>query len=65
MKNSPWIAIGVEDNCAIQVENDSYRIITSKKNAKAYIIFWKQGKYFKQEIQQSEGFLPLQDLIRK
>ena len=59
MKNSPLIAIAIEDNCAIQIEDEAYRIITSNSKAKAYKAYWKNGEYFKKEIEKNNKFLPL------
>lgn len=65
MKKSPLVAIAIENNCAIQIEDNQYRIITSKKNAKAYKIYRKRGQYLKEEIKQHKSFLPLDNLITK
>ncbi len=65
MKNSPLVAIAIEDNCAIQIENEKYKIITSNPKAKAYKIYWKKGEYFKKEIEKNNKFLPLENLLRK
>ena len=65
MKSSPLIAIALENNCAIQIEDASYRIITSNPKAKAYKIYWKNGVYFKEEIERDNTFLPLQNLLEK
>jgi len=65
MKKSPLIAIAIEDNCAFQIENQNYKIITSNPKAKAYKIYWKNGEYFKKEIEKNNKFLPLEDLLRK
>jgi dipeptidase E len=50
MKKVPGVAIAVDENAAIIIEGKTYRIITSKKTAKVYRIFWKKGRYVKEEI---------------
>ncbi len=65
MKNSPLVAIALEDNCAIQIQDKTYRIISSKKGAKGYKIYWKEWKYFKEEIIQTSKFSSLEELVRK
>lgn len=65
MEKSPLVAIAIENDCAIQIDNDTYRIITSKKWAKAYKIYRKNKQYFKEEIQQQTKFIPIEKLIRK
>ncbi len=65
MKKSPLVAIAIENDCAIQIKNDTYKIITSKKWAKAYKIYRKNKEYFKQEIQQQKKFMPIENLLKK
>jgi len=65
MRKTTWVAIALEDNCAIQIQNDTYRIITSNENAKAYRIYWKEGKYYKEQIQKTQEFLSLENILKK
>ncbi len=65
MKKNPWVAIALENNCAIEIHDNKYRIITSQENAKAYKIYWKKWEYFKQEILQKDEFLAITDLETK
>lgn len=65
MQKSPLVAVAIEDNCAIQIKDSKYRIITSNAKAKAYKIYWKNKKYFKTEIYKSEEFLELEYLLKK
>jgi len=53
------------DNCtAIEIIDDKYRIIKSKKTAKVYRTYWKKNKYFKDVINNQE-FLLLKTLKDK
>jgi hypothetical protein len=45
--------------------DDMYRILKSKFHARAYKIFWKGGKYFKEEIISKKNFENLYDLLVK
>ena len=65
MKNNPLVAIAIENDCAIQIENENYKIITSNPKAKAYKIYWKNREYFKKEIEKNNKFLPMEGLLRK
>jgi dipeptidase E len=60
-------AIALEDCCAMEIVDDSYRIITSdpKTKAKAYKCYWKSGKYHKEIIPQLKEFSELEELFRK
>ena len=65
MKQSPLVAIALDDCAALQVKNDRYRIITSHDAAKAYKIYWEQGKLYEEPIAQSSGFSSLKVLLQK
>ena len=62
---SKVVAIAIESCCAIEVIDDKFRILKSKPDAKAYKIYWKQGKYFKEEIPNKKEFENLNDLLKK
>lgn len=55
MKKVPGIAIAVDECAAIVIEGDRYRVVSSKKKAAVYRVFWKKGKYVKEEL--SKGTL--------
>jgi dipeptidase E len=59
------ISIALENCTALEVIGDKYRIIKSKKSAKAYKIYWKKNKYYNEIITTSNEFLPLKDLLEK
>lgn len=59
------VAIALDNCCAIEVVDDKFRIIKSKPNAKAYKIFWKGGKYFKEDIISKNEFESLEMLLSK
>lgn len=62
MKKTKGVAIGVENNAALHIKGDQYRILVSKKNKKAYLIYWNNRKYFKQVLKPSDTFHPLSEL---
>ena len=65
MKKSSGIAIALENCCAIEVVEDEYRIISSKKNANAYKVFWKNKKYHEELIEKRKEFSRLNELLKK
>jgi len=65
MKLNPLISIALENCCALEVVDDKFRILKSKKSAKAYKIYWKNKKYYKEIISEKVSFLPLKDLLSK
>jgi len=65
MKKTSGVAIAVENCCAVEVIDDKYRIISSKKNAKAYKVYWKRNKFYEEFIKQEEEFKPLSEILLK
>ncbi len=52
------------DNCAaLEVVDNSYKIITSKPTAKARKVCWNHDQYVVEEIAVSEGYQPLDDIL--
>ncbi len=64
MKTTQGVAIGVENNAALHIKDDKYRILASKKNKKAYLIYWKEGEYVKQALKPSDNFHSLSELSK-
>ncbi|MFT5395957.1 MAG: dipeptidase E [Gammaproteobacteria bacterium] len=62
MKTTQGVAIGVENCAALHIKDDKYRILASKKNKKAYLIYWKRGEYVKQALKPSDNFKSLAEL---
>ena len=58
MKKTPGVAIAIDNCCAIEIVDDTYRIINSKKGAKAYRVYWKNRKFYQEVILQEENYKP-------
>ena len=65
MKKTAGVSIALDNCAAIEIVNDSYRILSSKATANAYRVFWKKNKYFKEVITKSTAFKPLAILLKK
>ncbi len=65
MQKTSGVAIAIDNCCAIEFEDDTYRVITSKPNAKAYKVYWKAGKYHEEEIVKRKDFSLVSDLLMK
>lgn len=59
MKTTEGVAIGVENNAALHIKGDQYRILSSMRNKKAYLIYWHRGEYVKQVLNPSDNFQSL------
>jgi dipeptidase E len=65
MHNNPGIALAVENCCAIEIVDDTYRILTSKDGSGAYKVYWYRGEFREEKIDQKEEFSPLALLTTK
>jgi dipeptidase E len=65
MKKTSGTAIAIDNCCAIEIVNGTYRIISSKKTANAYKTYWQKNKYYEIVIKQEKEFKPLKELTTK
>jgi dipeptidase E len=65
MKRTSGVAIAVDNCCALEIIGDDYRIISSKKTANAYKVYWQAGKFNELLIKKDKKFRALADLLTK
>lgn len=65
MQKTSGVAIAIDNCCAVEFIDDTYRVIASKPYAKAYKVYWKAGKYYENEILKQKEFSPIFDLLAK
>ncbi|MFA5926231.1 MAG: hypothetical protein WC831_04880 [Parcubacteria group bacterium] len=65
MKKTPGVAVAVDNYCALEIIDKTYRIISSRSSANAYKVYWKSNKYFQEIIDKSKEYKELKELIRK
>ncbi|MEI7709137.1 MAG: Type 1 glutamine amidotransferase-like domain-containing protein [bacterium] len=65
MSKTSGIAIAIDNCCAVEIIDETYKIISSKDSANAYKVFWSKGKYYQTLIPKEKKFLPLFDLLKK
>ncbi len=65
MQKTAGVAIAIDNCCAVEFIDDTYRVIASKPRAKAYKVYWKEGKYYEKEIVKRKNFSLLSDLLMK
>ena len=58
------VGIAIDDNCAIEVIDDTYRVITSKVGAGAYKLLNRGGELSMEQIVQREKYVPLAALLQ-
>ena len=59
------IGIAIDENCAIEFLDDQYRVITSKKSAKAFRVYKKDGKVISKKIEQTNKLMPIATLYER
>ena len=57
------VPVIASDNCsAIEIVDDKFRIISSKKTANVYKLYWKGGKFFKYRLKKENKFYSISEL---
>ena len=59
------IGIACDNNAAIEIVGDHYRVLTSAPNAKAYKLFKHKGRVVVVELTQDCEYIPLVDLLKR
>ena len=65
MKKTPGVSVALENCCALEIIDDKYRIINSKKTARAHRIYWKKGRAYEEIIKLDEEMKPLLEVLNK
>ena len=65
MKKTPGVALALDNCSAIEIIDDKFKIITTKKEAQAYKVYWKNGKYHKSKIDKLKNYLSIVELLKK
>ncbi|MDD5501428.1 MAG: peptidase E [Candidatus Omnitrophica bacterium] len=65
MKKTSGVAIAIDNCCALEVIDDKYRVISSKKGANAYKVYWKREEFYEETIKQDKNFNPLTEILEK
>ncbi len=63
MRRTPGVAVALDNCAAIEIDNDRYRALTSKRGAHAYRICWSAGHYHKEKL--SRDWQPLTTFLDK
>ena len=59
------IGIACDNNAAIEIVGDDYRVLTSAPNAKAYKLFKRNGRAIVRELSQDSEYTPLGNLLSR
>ena len=65
MRKHSGIGLSIDDHCALEIIDDTYRVITSHEGAGAYKLTKHRGRITVSPIPQSEEYQPLAALLAK
>lgn len=65
LQKTSGVAIAIDNCCAVEFIDNTYRVIASKPTAKAYRVYWEAGKYHEEEVKKRKNFAPISDLLTK
>lgn len=65
LMNSDKVAICLDNCVALEVVGYTYRIIKSKPTARAHKTYWKNSKYYVEEIEANDSFASIDSLLTK
>ncbi len=65
MKKEKGIALALDNCSALEVINNTYRIITSKSTANVYKVYWKDNKFYEEVIKKTKTFQSINKLLKK
>ena len=62
LKGTSQIAIAIDNCAALEIKDDTFRILTCKPGAKVYKTYWHHNKYIVEEILPTDEYLSLEKL---
>ena len=65
VQKHPDVAVAIDNNCAIEVVDDAYRVITSQPAAAAYKLLNRRGELSVQRIEEKEEYEPIARLLQR
>lgn len=63
IKEYDLVGIGIDNDCAIEFVNDSYRVLASKDNSNAYKLYKERAEIVKEVILKDSNFRSINELM--
>jgi len=63
MRTTSGVAIALEDNAAIEIIDQRYRILASQRGQSAYRVFWQHGRPVREQLAAHADWRPLPALL--
>ena len=61
----PEVGVAIDNNCALEVVDGEYRIITSQPGAHAYRVSSRRGEFDVQRIHETVEYTPMAELLER
>lgn len=65
MRRTPGVAIALDNCCAVEIQGDTYRILTSRERAHASKVYWRNGVLCEQLLKQDGEPRSLKNLLSR
>lgn len=65
MKKYSAVGIAIDNHCAMEFINGKYKVLTAKKDRKAYRVFKKRNKIIIEKIPKKNDYMPISPLYKK
>ena len=59
------LALACDNNAAIEIVGDTYRVITSARGARAYKVFRSKGEVVAERLPTRKAYAPLEHLLTR
>lgn len=63
MRHTSGVALAADNCAAVIIQDDKYRVVNSRDTAKVYKVYWQDGEFYEQEIEASQDFVFLKELL--
>ena len=65
MRKKGGIGIAIDNDCALALVDDGYRVLSAAPDAGAYTLFVRKGEVVERPIEADEDYLPVSNLYQR
>jgi len=65
MKKTPGVAIALDNCCAVEIVDSSFRVIRSRESARGFRVYSSKGTVFEEDLACDGEYRPLAGLLDK
>jgi dipeptidase E len=63
MRTTTGVAIAMDNCAAIEIVDDKYRVLTSAQRKNIYRVYWKKGRYYREQLARDGNYRDLEGLL--